>query len=762
MTEFRGTEFAKVCPIQEIKHNCLVNGNGDITYGFRLELPEVFTHYIEDFNRIYEGFNHLLHRLKAGTLVHQQSFFYVEPFELPSDYHTTMYTGQANQRYYTFRPVMRQYVNLYVTFSNRYSSGRISPIQDNPYIRALSYMYSRPFKKVDQYIAECEVEYQTVKNALNMIPHIKAIPLKSIELLNAFHDYFNLTYDAPSTDAREAIIQNMDFGRAGEYFKVGNQFVKILSLTKEGQEVGSFYNTDKMFSPEVYQNGVKVPSIIRLGSTMSFPISLGLPVNHVLNISIEVLDNEKVMFKKNQEKMMLNFLSVFGIESAIDKQEDLYRYIKNISQEEYRACRLSVNVILNHDDEKVLNRYANLTQSAFGNMKSAHAVVENRDTANLFFCSCPGNMKANYRTFFSTTEQAVNYLHTEGHYKSDPEGSIFTDLFGRPVLFNIKNPPKNIAPSNHAFIVGKTRSGKSFWLQGQIEESLARGEYVFQCDIGNSSKNSGKFNHAKYLDLQERDSFGTNLFLTPKDTYGKYLLDDGKALFLRTILTMMWKRDEGITPDTEAILINMIAKYYSDYVNDQEVNPEITTFFNYINEFEGKLTSDKKRLFDFTSFKTVLEAYLPSGTYGFLFNHNNALTVHEPLVIYDLKAIENDSTLLPLVGTIMMQQVNEMMIANPSCDKLFIIDEAHKIFLSPVLARFVGYSYATQQKHGGRVYTGTQGAEDLEKLAKVGVANQIKDNTEILVLFDNQYIDKKREILDLTDKDLRLLKGNKN
>lgn len=766
MSNLTGIDFLDVCPIQEIRGKSLVNGNGDVTFGFRLSLPEAFTLHTSEFNKIYEGFNHLLHRLKAGTLLHQQSFFYVAPFDFsshfpngfPSGYHTTKYTQRANQRYYTYRPIVRQYSNLYVTFSNQYTSGRISPIQ-NAYIRSLKYVARRPFKGIDRFLEDCRIQYKKVKNSLNAIPSIKAKPMDDVELLNSFHDYFNLSYDNPSKNAKESVIQPMDFGKNGEYFKVGNQFVKILSLAKEGKEVGSYYEGHQLFSSEEYQNGVKVPPIIRLGSTLPFPISLGLPINHILNVSIEVLDNEKVMFNKKLDRTMLNFLSVFGIDSAIDKQEDLTRYIQHVSLEEYRACRTAINVILNHSEEKVLNQYESVAENGFGTMKGAYAAVENRDTANLFFCSCPGNMKQNYRTFHSTTEQSVNYFHTEGHYKSDPEGSIFTDLFGTPVQFNVKNPPKDIAPSNHAFLIGKTRSGKSFWIQGQIEESLQRGEYVFQSDIGNSSKNAGKFNNAKYLDLQERDSFGTNLFLTKKDAYGKYLLDDMKALFLRTILTMMWKRGEAISPDTESILTWIISSYYTDFINDENVYPEINTFFEWTKICADKLGKDKKRLFDFGSFSTVLESYLPDGAYGFLFNHNNDLTVHEPLVIYDLKAIENDLTLLPLVGTIMMQQVNEMMMANPLKDKLFVIDEAHKIFLSPVLARFTGYCYATQQKNGGRIYTCTQGAEDLEKLSKIGVANQIKDNTEILVMFDNQYIPKKREILDLTDKDVHLLKG---
>ena len=758
--EKRGVDFLDLCPIQEIAGNCLVNGNGDITFGFELKLPEVFAAEESIFENIYERLNHLCHRLPAGTQLHQQSFFYMQPFELPNGYNATAFTQRANQCHYTFRPVLRQFSRLFVTFTNNYSSGRISPIEGNPFIRALSYVRKRPFKKVSEFIAGCRSHYGTVRNGLESIPGIEVSVMDDAALLQALSEYFNLSY--ARQDKEMANVQPMDFGRNGEHFRIGNDFVQVISLSQEGSEVSSYYDEERQLPNLIDDKKGELPHLpnsIRLGGTMSFPVSIGLPCDHILNVAIEVLDNEKVMFQKKKEQVMLNFLSVFGVESAVDKQEDLFGYIKDISREGYRACRVGMNVILKAPSLERLGRLSDMALDAFGNMRSAHAVIENRDNANLFFCSCPGNMRLNYRVLYSTTEQSVNYFHLEGHYRSDKEGSIFTDLFGTPVMVNIKTPPKDIAPSNHAFVAGKTRSGKSFWLQGQIDESLARGEYVFQCDIGNSSKNSGKFNHARYLDLEDRESFGTNLFLTPQDAQDKYLLDDGKALFLRTILTMIWKRDRALSPDTEAVLMDLIARYYREYVNFKGELPSISSFFEYVGIYEKGLSAEKKRLFDFSSFRTVLESYLPDGAYGFLFNCNNPLTLHEPLVIYDLKAIENDATLLPLVGTIMMQQVNEMMMSDPMKDKLFIIDEAHKIFVSPVLARYVGYCYATQQKHGGRVYTCTQGVEDLEKLTKVGVANQIKDNTEILVLFDNQYLDKKRAILDLTAKDIRLLKG---
>jgi len=36
-------EFSKIMPIASVEHDCILYRQGDITVGFRLKLPEIFT-----------------------------------------------------------------------------------------------------------------------------------------------------------------------------------------------------------------------------------------------------------------------------------------------------------------------------------------------------------------------------------------------------------------------------------------------------------------------------------------------------------------------------------------------------------------------------------------------------------------------------------------------------------------------------------------------------------------------------------------------
>ena len=72
----KSVDLESVLPIQTITENAVINGNGDITVGYRLLLPEVFTLSESEAQYIHERLEALLKMLPAGTVIHQQNFYY--------------------------------------------------------------------------------------------------------------------------------------------------------------------------------------------------------------------------------------------------------------------------------------------------------------------------------------------------------------------------------------------------------------------------------------------------------------------------------------------------------------------------------------------------------------------------------------------------------------------------------------------------------------------------------------------------------------
>ena len=113
----KSVDLESVLPIQTV-----INGNGDITVGYRLLLPEVFTLSESEAQYIHERLEALLKMLPAGTVIHQQNFYYT------GRYHHAEYSSNAliaeNNRHFNGKEILNSYTNLYVTFTNGNRNGK--------------------------------------------------------------------------------------------------------------------------------------------------------------------------------------------------------------------------------------------------------------------------------------------------------------------------------------------------------------------------------------------------------------------------------------------------------------------------------------------------------------------------------------------------------------------------------------------------------------------------------------------------------------
>lgn len=70
----KATDLADILPIQTVTQDAIINGNGDITVGYRMLLPEVFTLSEKEADYMHERLEALFKMLPAGTVIHQQVF----------------------------------------------------------------------------------------------------------------------------------------------------------------------------------------------------------------------------------------------------------------------------------------------------------------------------------------------------------------------------------------------------------------------------------------------------------------------------------------------------------------------------------------------------------------------------------------------------------------------------------------------------------------------------------------------------------------
>ena len=275
----KSVDLESVLPIQTITENAVINGNGDITVGYRLLLPEVFTLSESEAQYIHERLEALLKLLPAGTVIHQQNFYYT------GRYHHAEYSSNAliaeNNRHFNGKEILNSYTNLYVTFTNGSRNGKIrKSASGTSLMRKLHYPFKQPYKEYQQRLTEMEAFLMNFENGLSSIQQFEIRKMDDTELNNAIYDYVNLSYETPENDATQKSVNPMAVSESGS-MKIGQQHVSILSLTNEGEHLQELAvpHTGKS---KAYGGNIEIPDSIRSKCSMLYPVGLGLPFNHIV------------------------------------------------------------------------------------------------------------------------------------------------------------------------------------------------------------------------------------------------------------------------------------------------------------------------------------------------------------------------------------------------------------------------------------------------------------------------------------------------
>ena len=393
--------------------------------------------------------------LPAGTVIHQQNFYYT------GRYHHAEYSSNAliaeNNRHFNGKEILNSYTNLYVTFTNGSRNGKIrKSASGTSLMRKLHYPFKQPYKEYQQRLTEMEAFLMNFENGLSSIQQFEIRKMDDTELNNAIYDYVNLSYETPENDATQKSVNPMAVSESGS-MKIGQQHVSILSLTNEGEHLQELAvpHTGKS---KAYGGNIEIPDSIRSKCSMLYPVGLGLPFNHIVNIVIEITDPDATVTAIGAEKDALNYITNF-YPPAAEKQREQAAFCDEITQFDYQTAYTAFNVVLNDTDRTSLMRKTALVQQGFSFMNQSSCYVENAELCNLFFCNIPGNARANYRGFVNTTKQAICYLQKEGMYLSDEKGHIYHDRFGTPAKINLWDYPA--LNNKNRIVIGPSGSGKS-------------------------------------------------------------------------------------------------------------------------------------------------------------------------------------------------------------------------------------------------------------------------------------------------------------
>lgn len=741
-------------PLLSVEHGCIVSKDADITVGFRVELPELYTVTSAEYEAIHATWVKAMKVLPDYCIVHKQDIFIRETYKPDTDREDMSFLSRSFERHFNERPYLNHYCYLSLTKTTK----ERSRTQSNFSTLCRGFIVPKEIKDKEAVTKFLESVGQFA-SILNESGYLGLRQLTDEEITGTdteagiIEKYFSLSQTDTTT------LENITL-KADE-MKIGDNYLCLHTLS-DVEDLPGEVATDSRYEKL---------STDRSDCRLSFaaPIGLLLPCNHIYNQYVFIDDSAANLQKFEKMAKNMHSLSRYSRSNQINK-EWIDEYLNEAHSFGLTSVRCHCNVMAWSDDREELKRIRNEVGSQLAQMecKPRHNTV---DTPTLFWAAIPGNA-ADFpaeESFYTFIEQAVCFFSQETNYRNSPSpfGIKMVDrLTGKPLHLDISDLPmkKGIITNRNKFVLGPSGSGKSFFMNHLVRQYYEQGTHVVLVDTGNSYQGLCEMINKKtkgddgiYFTYTEEKPISFNPFYTDDFVY-----DVEKKDSIKTLLLTLWKsEDDKITKTESGELGSAVTAYIDRIKADRSITPNFNTFYefmrdDYRHELESRAIKVGKDDFNIDNFLTTLRQYYSGGRYDFLLNsRENIDLLGKRFIVFEIDAIKENRELFPVVTIIIMEAFINKMRRLKGIRKQLIVEEAWKALSSASMSEYLKYLYKTVRKYFGEAIVVTQEVDDI--ISSPVVKEAIINNSDCKILLDQRkYMNKFdaiQDLLGLTDKE---------
>lgn len=741
-------------PLLSVEHGCIVSKDADITVGFRVELPELYTVTSAEYEAIHATWVKAMKVLPDYCIVHKQDIFIRETYKPDTDREDMSFLSRSFERHFNERPYLNHYCYLFLTKTTK----ERSRTQSNFSTLCRGFIVPKEIKDKEAVTKFLESVGQFA-SILNESGYLGLRQLTDEEITGTdteagiIEKYFSLSQT--DTTTLEDITLKAD------EMKIGDNYLCLHTLS-DVEDLPGEVATDSRYEKL---------STDRSDCRLSFaaPIGLLLPCNHIYNQYVFIDDSAANLQKFEKMAKNMHSLSRYSRSNQINK-EWIDEYLNEAHSFGLTSVRCHCNVMAWSDDREELKRIRNEVGSQLAQMecKPRHNTV---DTPTLFWVAIPGNA-ADFpaeESFYTFIEQAVCFFSQETNYRNSPSpfGIKMVDrLTGKPLHLDISDLPmkKGIITNRNKFVLGPSGSGKSFFMNHLVRQYYEQGTHVVLVDTGNSYQGLCEMINKKtkgddgiYFTYTEEKPISFNPFYTDDFVY-----DVEKKDSIKTLLLTLWKsEDDKITKTESGELGSAVTAYIDRIKADRSITPNFNTFYefmrdDYRHELESRAIKVGKDDFNIDNFLTTLRQYYSGGRYDFLLNsRENIDLLGKRFIVFEIDAIKENRELFPVVTIIIMEAFINKMRRLKGIRKQLIVEEAWKALSSASMSEYLKYLYKTVRKYFGEAIVVTQEVDDI--ISSPVVKEAIINNSDCKILLDQRkYMNKFdaiQDLLGLTDKE---------
>ncbi len=739
-------EAAMILPVYKIEHDCILSRQGDVTVGFKVTLPEIFTLSDRDYEAYHQCWVKAIKLLSPHSVFHKQDYFLKGAFKADFESMGDSFLSRSSERFFNERDCLDHSCSIFLT---KKPAGRklSSSAYSNVLRKSLAPAQTTDKKLVAEFL-DCVGQFVQI---LTDSGFVKLERLRDEDLAGTanmpgvLERYCFLLGECEGSVIRDIALK--------EGIVVGEKKCQLFSLSDtEGLPamVGSRTNYEKY-------------STDRTKFSVGFASPLGqlLSCNHIYNQYIFLGDAGVRMKELEAKKLRLQSLSGYSRENAISRDA-----VNDFLNEAIALGRLPVkshfNVLCWGESEKEFGELKNLVGSAMASM-DAVAKLESDGQAQLWFAGLPGN-EADFPmndTFDTFLEQACCLFNLESNYRSSvsPFGIRLGDrLSGRPVHVDISDEPIaiGIATNRNKFLIGPSGSGKSFFTNHMVRSYYEQGAHLVLVDVGHSYKGLCELVGGYYFTYSDSSPIAFNPFyLSAGD-----VLDTEKKESIKTLLLALWKKDDEPYRRSEYVALSGALTLYFEWLGVRsDVFPCFNSFYEFLqSNYSSVLEASgvKERDFDLSSFLYVLSPYYRGGEFDYLLNSRENLDLlGERFIVFELDQVKDHPILFPVITLIIMEVFISKMRKLKGIRKVILLEEAWKAIAKEGMAEYIKYLFKTVRKHFGEAIVVTQEIEDI--ISSPIVKQAIINNSDCKILLDQSKYQNKfdqiQELLGLTDKE---------
>ncbi|MDB5004428.1 MAG: conjugal transfer protein TraG [Mucilaginibacter sp.] len=731
----------QVYPIYKTEHDTMLSGQGELTIGYRVNLPELFTLSNEEYIAFHQTWVKAIKLLPRHCIFHKQDWFVEDNYK--AKFSDQTFLGHASERFFNERPYLAHHCHLFITKR---------PLNYKPVTSAVSGLMRKrlvPQQTISpELFRDFEDSCGQFKRVLEDSNLLSLVRLSDDELAGTFQQPGVLEqYSFLLSEADAPVLKDIHFK---DELRIGDHHCQLYSLA-DADDLPAFcgpritydkYSTDKT----------------KFSTGFASPIGALLDCNHIYNQYIFIEDSAKTLKKLEAKKLRLQSLSAYSRENAIGRDATQEFLNEAISQQRL-PVKAHFNILAWGEPKDIRNKVS----SALAQL-DAQPRQETDGAPQLWWAGLPGN-EGNFPmndTFDTFAEQAACFLNLETNYRSSlsPMGIRLGDrLSGKPLHVDLSDEPmKNgITTNRNKFILGPSGSGKSFFTNHLLRSYFEQGAHIVLVDVGHSYQGLCDFVGGYYFTYSETNPISFNPFYVGNGD----MLDTEKRESIKAMILALWKKeDEGVQRSEYVALSDALFHYY-------ENKPDFACFDSFYEFLKGdfyatmRVSKVKDAHFDIDNLLFVLRPYYKGGEYDYLLNAKENLNLLDRrFIVFELDNIK-DHPILFSVTTLMIMStfVSKMRKLPKDVRKMILIEEAWKAIAREGMAEYIKYLFKTVRKYFGEALVVTQDIEDI--ISSPVVKQAIINNSDCKILLDQRKYQndfpKIQQLLGITDKETALI-----